>query len=154
MGTAGSLAAECQGIGVRRLGRNELRELALLYRQVANDLSVVRQDGDGAVHGPYAESVAGPNTQYHLLQPQTELSGVLTFLRKDYPRHFRRLLPYTLTAIALFAAGGLLGTLLTLARHGFMESILGPAMVADNSPSPDVDALHRRHEATGEPVAS
>jgi uncharacterized membrane protein SpoIIM required for sporulation len=54
---------------------------------------------------------------------------ILTFLRKDYPRHFRRLLPYTLTAIALFAAGGLLGTLLTLARHGFMESVLGPSMV-------------------------
>ena len=33
------LAAQCQQGGVRKLGREELRELALLYRHVANDLS-------------------------------------------------------------------------------------------------------------------
>ena len=55
--------------------------------------------------------------------------GVLTFFRDEYPRHFRRLLPYTLAAIALFAGGVLLGSILTVGRHGFMEELLGPRMV-------------------------
>jgi uncharacterized membrane protein SpoIIM required for sporulation len=125
-----TLAAECQGAGVRRLGRDELRELALLYRQVANDLSVVRQDGTARSTADMLNQLLGRTHNIIYSGRQRSFSGVLTFLRKDYPQHFRRLLPYTLTAIALFAAGGLLGTLLTLARHGFMESILGPAMVA------------------------
>jgi uncharacterized membrane protein SpoIIM required for sporulation len=125
-----TLAAECQGAGVRRLGRDELRELALLYRQVANDLSVVRQDGTARSTADMLNQLLGRTHNIIYSGRQRSFSGVLTFLRKDYPQHFRRLLPYTLTAIALFAAGALLGTLLTLARHGFMESILGPAMVA------------------------
>jgi uncharacterized membrane protein SpoIIM required for sporulation len=125
-----SLAAECQGMGVRRLGRNELRELALLYRQVANDLSVVRQDGTARSTAHMLNQLLGRTHNIIYSSRKRSFPGVLTFLRKDYPRHFRRLLPYTLTAIAIFAAGALLGTLLTLARYGFMESVLGPAMVA------------------------
>jgi uncharacterized membrane protein SpoIIM required for sporulation len=125
-----ALAAECQGTGIRRLGRNELRELALLYRQVANDLSVVRQDRTARSTAHMLNQLLGRT--HNIIYSSRKRSGldILRFLRNDYPRHFRRLLPYTLTAIALFAAGGLLGTLLTLARHGFMESLLGPSMVA------------------------
>ena len=124
-----TLAADCQGIGVRRLGRNELRELALLYRQVANDLSVVRQDGTARSTAHMLNQLLGRTHNIIYSSRKQGFLGVLTFLRKDYPRNFRRMLPYTLTAVALFAAGGLLGTLLTLARHGFMESVLGPSMV-------------------------
>ncbi len=125
-----SLAAECQSKGVRRLGRNELRELALLYRQVANDLSVVRQDGTARSTAHMLNQLLGRTHNIIYSSSKRSFPGVLTFLRKDYPRHFRCLLPYTLTAVALFAGGVLLGTLLTLARHGFMESVLGPSMVA------------------------
>ena len=125
-----ALATECQGTGVRRLGSNELRELALLYRQVANDLSVVRQDGTARATAHMLNQLLGRTHNIIYSSRKRSFLDVLTFLRQDYPRHFRKLLPYTLTAVALFAAGGLLGTLLTLARHGFTENILGPAMVA------------------------
>ena len=125
-----ALAADYQRRGGRRVGRDELRELALLYRQVANDLSVVRQDGT-------ARSTAHMLNQLlartHNIIYSTAANGsyldVLRFLRNDYPRHFRRLLPYTLRAIALFAFGLLLGAILTATRHGFMEVFLGPYMV-------------------------
>jgi uncharacterized membrane protein SpoIIM required for sporulation len=126
----GSLAAECQSIGMRRLGRNELRELALLYRQVANDLSVVRQDGTARSTAHMLNQLLGRTHNIIYSSRKRSVSGVLTFLRKDYPRHFRRLLPYTLTAVALFATGALLGTLLSLSRHGFIEGVLSPSMVA------------------------
>src|SRR6201990_1632112 len=124
------LAAEYQRGGVRRVGRKELRELALLYRQVANDLSIVRQDGTARSTAHMLNQLLGRTHNIIYSSRKRSYLDVLRFLRKDYPRHFRRLLPYTLTAIALFAAGVLLGTLLTLARHGFMESVLGPSMVA------------------------
>ncbi|HEY3988981.1 MAG TPA: stage II sporulation protein M [Acidobacteriaceae bacterium] len=125
-----TLAAECQGTGVRRLGRDELRELALLYRQVANDLSVVRQDETARSTAHMLNQLLGRTHNIIYSSRQRSFRGVVAFLAKDYPRHFRRLLPYTLTAVALFAGGLLLGAILTLARHGFMESFLGPSMVA------------------------
>lgn len=119
----------------RRLGRDELRELALLYRQVANDLSVVRQDETARSTAHMLNQLLGRthNVIYSTRRPS--VYGVLTFLSYDYPRHFRRLLPYTLAAVALFAAGLLLGSILTISRHGFMESFLGPRMV---------ETIHRR----------
>ena len=124
------LVAESQSTGLRRLGRDELRELALLYRQVANDLSVVRQDRTARSMTQQLNQLLGRTHNIIYSNRQRSFLGVFTFLRKDYPQHFRRLLPYTLAAIALFAAGVLLGTILTVARHGFMESVLGPYMVA------------------------
>jgi uncharacterized membrane protein SpoIIM required for sporulation len=124
-----ALTAQSHGAGVRQLGRDELRELALLYRQVANDLSVVRQDATARSTAHMLNQLLGRTHNIIYSSRRRSFLGVLIFLRKEYPRHFRRLLPYTLTAIALFAMGLLLGAILTVTRHGFMESLLGPYMV-------------------------
>jgi uncharacterized membrane protein SpoIIM required for sporulation len=123
------LAAEYQRRGGRRVGRDELRELALLYRQVANDLSVVRQDGTARSTAHMLNQLLGRTHNIIYSTPRRSYLDVLRFLRKEYPRDFRRLLPYTLRAIALFAFGLLLGAILTATRRGFMEAFLGPYMV-------------------------
>jgi uncharacterized membrane protein SpoIIM required for sporulation len=125
-----ALTAECQRGGVRRLGREELRELALLYRQVANDLSIVRQDATARSTSQMLNQLLGRTHNIIYTDRQRSASGVVRFLGKEYPALFRRLLPYTLTAVALFSVGLLLGVVLTITRHGFMESFLGPFMVA------------------------
>ena len=139
-----TLAAECQTNGIRRLGRDELRELALLYRQVANDLSVVRQDATARSIAQRLNQLLGRTHNIIYSSRPRNFLAVFTFLGKEYPRLFRRLLPYTLTALALFAAGALLGTILTMARPGFMESFLGPYMA---------ETIHRHemwtHSITG-----
>ena len=117
------------------LGRDELRELVLLYRQVANDLSVVRQDETARYTAHMLNQLLGRTHNIIYSSRKRSAPGILTFLRHDYPRHFRQLLPYTLGALALFAAGLLLGAILTVSRHGFMESFLGPRMV---------ETIHRR----------
>jgi uncharacterized membrane protein SpoIIM required for sporulation len=124
-----TLAGQSHGAGVRQLGRDELRELALLYRQVANDLSVVRQDATAWSTAHMLNQLLGRTHNIIYSSRRRSFLGVLIFLRKEYPRHFRRMLPYTLAAIALFATGLLLGAILTVTRHGFMESLLGPYMV-------------------------
>lgn len=111
------------------MGRDELRELALLYRQVANDLSVVRQDGTARSTAHMLNQLLGRTHNIIYSSRPRNVHGVLRFLGNEYPRHFRRLLPYTLAAIAIFACGLLLGVMLTLGRPGFMEAFLGPAMV-------------------------
>src|SRR6201990_322049 len=108
-----ALAAQCQHGGVHKLGREELRELALLYRQVANDLSVVRQDGTARSTAHMLNQLLGRTHNIIYSTPKRSYLDVLRFLRNDYPRHLRRLLPYTLRAIALFAYGLLLGAIFT-----------------------------------------
>lgn len=129
-----ALTAEYQAGGGGRLDREELRELALLYRQVANDLSVVRQDPTARSAAHMLNQLLGRAHNIIYSSRPRNFLAVVTFLGKEYPRHFRRMLPYTLAAVALFAAGGLLGAVLTLARPGFMEGMLGPQMV---------DTIHR-----------
>jgi uncharacterized membrane protein SpoIIM required for sporulation len=124
-----ALSGAAQGAGLRRLGRDELRELALLYRQVANDLSVVRQDETARSTAHMLNQLLGRTHNIIYSSRKRSFLGALTFLRNEYPLHFRRLLPYTLAAIALFASGLLLGAVLTVSRHGFMEGLLGPRMV-------------------------
>lgn len=124
-----ALSAAAQGAGLRQLRRDELRELALLYRQVANDLSVVRQDETARSTAHMLNQLLGRTHNIIYSSRRRSFLGVLTFFRDEYPRHFRRLLPYTLAAIALFAGGVLLGSILTVGRHGFMEELLGPRMV-------------------------
>ena len=57
------------------------------------------------------------------------LRSVFVFFLRDYPILFRRLLPYTAAALLVFAAGALLGALLTEARQDFARSFLGPEMI-------------------------
>ena len=125
-----ALTAECDRAGLRQLRREDLRELALLYRQVANDLSIVRQDGTARSITQTLNQLLGRTHNIIYAERRRSASGVLRFLGKEYPPLFRRLLPYTLSAVALFSIGLLLGVVLTLTRHGFLESFLGPFMVA------------------------
>jgi uncharacterized membrane protein SpoIIM required for sporulation len=125
-----ALTAESQRGGLRHLDREQLRELALLYRQVANDLSIVRQDATARSTSQMLNQLLGRTHNIIYAERQRSASGIVRFLGKEYPALFRRLLPYTLSAVALFSVGLLLGVVLTITRHGFTESFLGPFMVA------------------------
>jgi uncharacterized membrane protein SpoIIM required for sporulation len=115
--------------GMRNLSREELREMALLYRQIAGDLSSVRQDRTARnLESQLNILLARAHTVVYS-RGSTGVSDAFHFLREDYPRLFRRLLPFSLASLLMFLAGGLLGTLITLARPEFMHHLLGPQMV-------------------------
>jgi len=124
----------CDRRGVRALTRAQLRELALLYRQTAADLSVVRDD-------PGADALARPlNTllgrAHNLVYAggQTPRRGIVHFYARVFPAVFRQTLPYTLTAVALFAAGMIGGAVLTWADPAFARLLL---------PAPMLDTIER-----------
>jgi uncharacterized membrane protein SpoIIM required for sporulation len=115
--------------GVRNLSREDLREMALLYRQIAGDLSSVRQDRTARNLESKLNLLLARAHNVIYSGHKTGLGSAFHFLREDYPRLFRRLLPFSLASLVVFLAGGLLGTLITLARPEFMHNLLGPEMV-------------------------
>ena len=125
-----SLLAQSDSSGLARLARAELREMALLYRQVAADLSVLRQD-------PTARSYAAHVNQllaraHHIIYSgrKTSLRTLFLFLRDDYPDIFQRHIGFVLASLGVSLAWGLLGAALTSARPEFMRHFVGPDMIA------------------------
>src|SRR6266568_7155834 len=123
------LLTEVRRYGLRGLGRNELRELGLLYRQTATDLSAVRADPSSNQHARYLNQLLGRVHNIIYSGQKTTAKSVLRFYLSEYPRIFRNLLPYTALATGLFLAGALIGMGLTLSNPEFMRDFLGPGMV-------------------------
>ena len=124
-----ALLAQAGAGGVRQLTRAELRETALLYRQVASDLSTLRQDSTARA---YAEHVNQLLARAHHIIYSSRRKGflkILLFLRDEYPALVQRQIHYVLLSLVLLLGGASLGSVLTLARPQFMRHMLGPAMV-------------------------
>jgi uncharacterized membrane protein SpoIIM required for sporulation len=124
-----TLVQQVETASLKTLSSTELREFGLLYRQAAADLSAVRADEASRTLEAYLNRLVSRAHNHIYSGDRMNLSNVRHFLSKGYPRIFRRLLPYTATALAIFLAGALLGTLLTLTRPQFMHAMLGPTMV-------------------------
>ncbi|MFZ0481505.1 MAG: stage II sporulation protein M [Terriglobales bacterium] len=124
-----SLLGDIKQRGLHALGRDELRELGLLYRQTATDLSAVRGDSSSVQQARYLNQLLGRahNTVYS--GQKKTLGRVAQFYWVEYPVIFRKYLRYTLAATAIFAMGALAGALVTLSNPDFMRDFLGPEMV-------------------------
>ncbi len=114
---------------LKTLSTDDLRDFGLLYRQAAADLSAARADASSRTLEAYLNQLVSRAHNYIYSGQKMSPATVWEFFVHGYPRIFRRLLPYTIAALALFLAGGLLGTLETLTRPAFMHDMLGPEMV-------------------------
>jgi uncharacterized membrane protein SpoIIM required for sporulation len=124
-----TLVQQVETASLKTLPSADLREFGLLYRQAAADLSAVRADEAARTLEAYLNRLVSRAHNHIYSGDRMNLSSVWNFLYKGYPRIFRRLLPYTTVALAIFLAGALLGTLLTVARPQFMHAMLGPQMI-------------------------
>jgi uncharacterized membrane protein SpoIIM required for sporulation len=128
-GRLDSLTHQVESSGIHALSGGELREFGLLYRQVAADLSAVRSDRASGTLEEYLNQLLSRAHNRIYSGRKTSPTSVLRFMAQEYPRIFRRLSPYVLTAFLIFLAGAALGTLLTVSRPDFMRLFLGPAML-------------------------
>jgi uncharacterized membrane protein SpoIIM required for sporulation len=124
-----TLVQQVETSSLKTLSSADLREFGLLYRQAAADLSAVRADEAARTLEAYLNRLVSRAHNHIYSGDRMSLSSVWNFLSRGYPRTFRRLLPYTTVALAIFLAGALLGTLLTVARPQFMHAMLGPQMI-------------------------
>jgi uncharacterized membrane protein SpoIIM required for sporulation len=115
--------------GVGRLSRSELQELGLLYRQIASDLSTVREDPASRQISDYLNQLLGRAHNLIYMGRKTNAAGIVQFFRVTYPRLFRENLAYPLTAFLIFLAAAIVGTALCFSDPGFERYFLGGRMI-------------------------
>jgi uncharacterized membrane protein SpoIIM required for sporulation len=125
-----SLLAQSDSSGLGQLSRAELQELALLYRQVAADLSVLRQDATARTYAAHVNQLLARAHHIIYSRRKTNLLTLFRFLRDEYPAIFQHQIGYVLASLLVSVAWGLLGVALTSARPDFMRHFVGPAMIA------------------------
>jgi uncharacterized membrane protein SpoIIM required for sporulation len=125
-----SLLAQSDASGLGQLSRAELQEMALLYRQVAADLSVLRQDSTARTYAVHVNQLLA--RAHHIIYSgrKTNLLTLFRFLRDEYPVIFQQQIGYVLASVLVSVAWGLFGAALTSARPEFMRHFVGPAMIA------------------------
>jgi len=113
-----------------QLSRAELQELALLYRQVAADLSVLRQDATSRTYAQHVNQLLA--RAHHIIYSgrKTNLITLFRFLRDEYPVIFQSQIGYVAASALVSVFFGLLGAALTSARPEFMRHFVGPEMIA------------------------
>jgi uncharacterized membrane protein SpoIIM required for sporulation len=114
---------------VSRLTHEQLRELALLYRQTAADLSSAREHRVDAQLAAYLNQLLGQahNLIYSGRVPRS--GGLVSFYTATFPQVFRATWRYTFAATLLFLIGAAAGTAVAVADPGFQRFILGGAMM-------------------------
>ena len=125
-----SLTSEVESKGLKTLPPGDVRNFGLLYRRAAADLSAVRSDRSAHALAEYLNRLVSRAHNHVYSGQRTSMLSVWRFLSVDYPRLFRRLLPYVAASLALCLLGALLGTLESMVRPQFMRATLGPEMVA------------------------
>jgi uncharacterized membrane protein SpoIIM required for sporulation len=125
-----TLLSQSDQNGLSRLSRDELQELALLYRQIAADLSVLRQDATARTYAEHVNHLLA--RAHHLVYSgrKTSAATLFRFLRDEYPAIFQRNIRFVAASLLISAAWGMLGAALTNARPEFMRHYVGPQMIA------------------------
>ncbi len=124
-----SLLAQAESQGVKSLRYADLRDLGLLYRQAAADLSAVRADPTSRALEAYLNRLVGRAHNLVYSGRRVSFWSLWEFLAHGYPRLLRRMLPYVWLATAVFLVSWALGMLITLLRPDFAVLWLGPRMM-------------------------
>ncbi len=126
-----ALLRQVETNGVKSLPASDLRELGLLYRQAAADLSAARGDRGSRALEQYLNRLVGRAHNFVYAGRRVSAASLWRFFAHGYPRLLRRLSGYVLLATAFTLVAGGLGAVITLVRPGFGVSLLGVDRVAD-----------------------
>jgi uncharacterized membrane protein SpoIIM required for sporulation len=124
-----ALLGACDTRGIRALDHRDLRELALLYRQTAADLSTARADPRSATLARYLNELLGRAHNHVYIGAPTGARGILYFFTQRFPQVFRETWRYTAAALLVFTAGAALGILLSVTDPAFERFLLGVDMI-------------------------
>ena len=91
-----ALLGQSDQAGLKQLSRAELRELALLYRQVAADLSVLRQDTTARTYAGYVNQLLARAHHIIYSSRRTSFLGIFRYMRDEYPAVFQRNIRYVI----------------------------------------------------------
>jgi uncharacterized membrane protein SpoIIM required for sporulation len=126
-----ALVHQVESSGVKSLQPNDLRDLGLLYRQAAADLSAVRADRSSRPLEQYLNKLVARAHNYVYSGHRISWSTLWQFFAHGYPRLLRRMSGYLLAATLISVAAGLLGALIVMVRPDFGVMFLGADKVAN-----------------------
>jgi uncharacterized membrane protein SpoIIM required for sporulation len=107
---------------LRRLHRDEVRELGRIYRRTSSDLAIARAESRDPRLVNYLNSlVIRAHGRIYRTEATEGGKRVRNFFLRDFPRTFRRTSRYTGTAFAFFMIFGLIGFLGTRHDADFSE---------------------------------
>src|ERR1035441_5733732 len=101
-----SLLGQADSSGLSQLSRAELQEIALLYRQVAADLSVLRQDATARTYALHVNQLLARAHHIIYSSRKTNLLTLFRFLRDEYPAIFQRQIGYVAASVSFTTAPG------------------------------------------------
>jgi len=116
--------------GLGSLTRPELQELGLLYRQIASDLAVLRENPGGAGSAEYLNTLLARAHHTIYSVERQRASDAIRLFAASYSSVFRANLVPCLVSLVLFAGSAALGAAVTSVDPDFKTSILGPEMIA------------------------
>jgi uncharacterized membrane protein SpoIIM required for sporulation len=125
-----TLLGQADSTGLKQLSRAELQELALLYRQVAADLSVLRQDATAKTYSAHVNQLLARAHHIIYSRRKTSVLSLVRFMRDEYPVIFQRNIGYVIASLLISVSCGVLGTIVTNTRPEFMRHFVGPEMIA------------------------
>jgi uncharacterized membrane protein SpoIIM required for sporulation len=124
-----TLVRQAESGGVRSLAPPELRDLGLLYRQAAADLSTARADATARSLEQYLNRLVGRAHNFVYSGKRVSAASVWRFFAHGYPRMLRRLSGYVLAATLVFVLAGALGALIQAVRPQFAVMMLPPEII-------------------------
>ena len=126
-----ALVRQVETGGVKSLAPSELRDLGLLYRQGAADLSAVRSDRSSRTLETYLNRLVGRAHNFVYSGRRISFGSLWRFFAHGYPRLLRRLSSYVLAATLVSILAGGLGAMIVMVRPDFGVMFLGADRVAD-----------------------
>jgi uncharacterized membrane protein SpoIIM required for sporulation len=135
------LVAKAEKEGARKLKREEILELPLLYRQALSSLSVARSISLDQSLIAYLESLC--TRSYFIVYGARARLGerVARFFLTDWPGAVRALWAPTLISGILMALGALVAFLLVSSNPEWFYSVIPPEMAQGRDPSASREAL-------------
>jgi uncharacterized membrane protein SpoIIM required for sporulation len=126
-----ALVHQVENTGVKSLPPADLRDLGLLYRQAAADLSAIRADPSSRALAQYLNRLVSRAHNYVYSGPRVSIATIWQFFAHGYPRLVRRLSGYLLAATLISVLAGALGAIIVMVRPDFGVMFLGADRVAD-----------------------
>jgi uncharacterized membrane protein SpoIIM required for sporulation len=125
-----SLLGRAGAGNLRHLSAAELEELGRLYRRLTSDLAIAQRDFPGDRVTTYVNHLTA---RAHAQVYRSEATGARRlwhFLQADFPRQYRRSLPFLAASLAFFALPGALAFGAAMLAPASAEAMVPPQLVA------------------------
>jgi uncharacterized membrane protein SpoIIM required for sporulation len=119
------LVDEVQADRLTRLSRDEVRELARLYRRTAADLAIARQEVRDPLLVNYLNGLVGRAHGAIYRNESSGFSAALDFFRYEFPAVFRKTFRYTAAAFLITVVFAVIAAIATSADERFSDNVIG-----------------------------